>query len=189
MLVMMAGSATPFFAVHVQQNLGGDKGMLGIYLGMSVVANLLSNFLFGRMTRRHGSHRVMAFGNMAGVGMLVLVLAPVIMAVPLRISGTLASYWLIPVFALWGMRNAGVSVSINSLLLEIAPPHDTSLYIGFANSVQGVFQLLAGLSGLVVSLFGFMTLLVLTLVAQLGGWYISTHIPQSRDIALEESNE
>jgi hypothetical protein len=95
----------------------------------------------------------------------------------LKISGTLAGYWLFPVFALWGIRNAGVAVSLNSLIMDIAPPQDSSLYIGFANSVQGIFQLLAGLSGFIVGLFGFLTLIILTLSSQIGGWYVSSHIP------------
>jgi MFS family permease len=184
-LVMLAGTATPFFAVYVQHSLGGSSGMVGVYLGITVVANLLCNFLLGRVSRRRGSHWLMSFGNLSGLVMLALVLALVVFAGPLKISGALASYWLMPVFALWGARNAGINISLNSLLLDIAPPHDNSLYIGFANSVQGIFTLLAGLSGLVVDTLGFSTLLVITISAQLGGWYLSTHTRSKRDAPLE----
>jgi hypothetical protein len=179
-LVIISGSATPFFAVHVRQKLGGSSEMVGIYLGITMAANLISNLVIGRISRRHGNQKVMIVGNLAGAVMLGLVLALAVLAGPLKISGVVAGYWLFPVFALWGIRNAGVSVSLNSLIMDIAPPHDTALYIGFSNSVQGIFQILAGLSGFIVSLFGFMTLILLTLASQVGGWYLSTRIPAKK---------
>jgi hypothetical protein len=71
----------------------------------------------------------------------------------------------VPVFVLVGVRNSGTGISWNSLLLEIAPPAQRSLYVGFTNTLLGVVLLLTGLSGVIVETMGFLALFVFALAA------------------------
>jgi MFS family permease len=177
--LLLAGAATPFFAVYVQQKLGGPKEMVALYLGVTTFSNLVANILFGRISFRHGNRRVMFLAAAAGIGMSALVLALALLAGPLRLSPTAASWWLVPVFALAGIRGTAIGVSGNSLLLEIAPAKDRSLYVGFTQSLLGIVLLLTSLSGVVVALLGFSMVVLVTLLAHMAAFYVAWKISRS----------
>jgi hypothetical protein len=164
-LLMLAGAATPFFAVYVQQRLGGSPAMIGVYLAILTSSNLLANVVFGRMSRKRGNQIVMFIAVLAGGVMSILVLLLTLLAQPLALSANAATIWLIPVFMLVGIRGSGLGVAANSLLLEIAPEEERSLYLGFSNSLLGIVLLFTGLSGVVIALFGLQALVLITLAA------------------------
>jgi MFS family permease len=165
--LMIAGAATPFFAVHVQQQLGGSLEMIGLYLGVFTIFNLSANVLLGRFSARLGNRHTMTLAVWAGVCMTGLVLLLTLLAGPLRLGGWAASLWLVPVFAASGIRESGIGVAGQSLLLDIAPRDERSLYLGFTNTFLGIVMFLSGLSGLVVARFGFLALLLVTAAAHL----------------------
>jgi hypothetical protein len=163
--MMMAGAATPFFAVYVQQYLGGNPAMVGVYLGILTAAGLLSNAVLGRLSRRVRYSKIMQLATIVGIAMSGLVLLLALIAEPFQISGSSASLWLMPVFVLAGIRNAAAGVAGNSLLLNIAPVDERSIYIGFGNTWMGVILLATGGSGLIVKLLGFEALFIFTIMA------------------------
>lgn len=161
--LIIGGMATPFFAVYVQQQLGGPREMVGVYLAVQTATNLVGNLLYGRMSYKSGNQRVIQFASISGIIMSCMALGLALFSGQLHISGITASYLLIPVFVFSGMRSTGMGVSSNSLLLEIAPPSDRSLYIGFTNSSLGIVMLLTSLSGVVMALLGFQALVIISL--------------------------
>ncbi|MBI3241945.1 MAG: hypothetical protein HYZ49_06595 [Chloroflexi bacterium] len=165
--LMIAGAATPFFAVYVQQQLGGRLEMIGVYLGVFTLVNLLANIFFARFSARLGNRNTMTLAVWAGVSMTGLVLLLTLLAAPLRLNGWAASLWLVPVFAISGIRESGLGVAGQSLLLDIAPHEERTLYLGFTNSFLGLVLFSSGLGGLVVARFGFVALLLITAAAHL----------------------
>jgi predicted MFS family arabinose efflux permease len=165
--MMIAGAATPFFAVYVQQQLGGSPAMVGIYLGILTISGLISNALLGKISRRVRYSRIMYLATLAGICMSGLVLLLAVAARTLEISASTANLWLLPVFILAGIRNAAAGVAGNSLLLNIAPDQDRSLYIGFGNSLMGIVLLITGFSGVIVTVMGFEALFLFTIAAHL----------------------
>ncbi|HZW04379.1 MAG TPA: MFS transporter [Anaerolineaceae bacterium] len=165
--MIVANMATPFFAVFVQKELGGDPAWVAIYLGVTLVTNLLSNLFFGRLSRRIDNQKVLMASAVAGLLMSLVMLSLVLFARPLGISPLAASIWLLPVFVLSGIRTTGFYISSNSLLLNIAPPADRTLMIGFTQTVIGLLLLLTGLSGVLVGVFGYAVLFAVTLTAHL----------------------
>jgi MFS family permease len=89
------------------------------------------------------------------------------------------------VFVVSGIRESAVGISGQSLLLEIAPQNNRSLYLGFTNTFLGVVVLVASLSGVLVETVGFAPLLILSLVAYLlavvaaMGLRGTVHVPQN----------
>ncbi len=162
MLLVMAGVAPPFYAVYVQQRLGGSLAMVGVYLAVYTTANLASHVVFGRLSARLGNRQTLVVSTWAGLLMTGGVLALALGAGPLRLSGEAASLWLIPVFVLYGVRESGIGVASNSLMLDLAPPADRSLYVGFTNTLMGVVLLSTGVSGIIVAGLGHAALFVIT---------------------------
>ena len=175
-----AGMATPFFAIYVQQSLGGDPAMVGVYLGLTIASNLVSNLFFGRISRRKGNRRVMAFAALSGTAMSALVLLLAVLAQPLHISAQAASYWLIPVFLLSGVRGTGYSIASNCIMLDISPTSERSLYVGFLNTISGFVIFATGLSGVIKDMLGIKVLLVITLLAHLLSLYLTFKIKIKR---------
>ncbi len=182
-LLLIAGAATPFFAVYVQQKLGGDRSWIGIYLGLVISANLVSNLLFGRISRRFGNRKVLELAATAGMLMSLAVLAMMLLAGPLRISGQAASILLIPVFLLSGVRATGMGVAGNSLLLDLSPENERSLYVGFTQTLQGIVLLLTSLSGVALLWLGYDGLVGLTLLAHAMALVFSRKISSQEDCA------
>ncbi|MDD5369044.1 MAG: MFS transporter [Anaerolineaceae bacterium] len=163
--LMVANAATPFFAVYVTRQMGVAKEMIGVYLAAVTVANLIANLVFGRMSLLYGNRRVMTLAALNGLAMSFLVLLLVLLNPLLHIPPGIAGIWLIPVFILSGFRTTGIGVSGNSLLLDLAPSEERSLYIGFTNTLLGIVLVFTALSGVIYTLFGFTSLLVITAAA------------------------
>jgi MFS family permease len=159
----IANVATPFFMVYVNLQMGVSRNMIGVYLAAVTVANLLANLLFGRLSLFYGNRLVMTLASTAGFVMSVFVLLLVLLHPLFHLSSTVASIWLVPVFILSGFRNTGIGVSGNSLLLDLAPAEERSLYIGSSNAILGIIILITVLGGMVYMALGFTTLLIFTL--------------------------
>jgi len=163
-LLLFSGAAVPFFAVFVQQELGGSREWVGIYLAVMMAANLISNVVFGRISSHRNNQTVFTIAAWSGVAMSAGVLILSLLAKPLGIGPQTASILLLPAYFLAGVRITGIGVSGNSLLLNIAPPEERTSIIGFSQSFLGLVLLATGLNGVIVTRFGFPILVGLTLL-------------------------
>jgi len=165
--LIVGGAATPFFAVYVQRTLDGSLSMIGVYLAVYVITNLVTNFALARISGKIGYQRVTEIAALAGLTMTLVVLILILIASPLNLRGTIPSLWLIPVFILSGIRESSQGVAGQSLLLEIAPLSERTLYLGFTNTLLGIILLTTGLSGIIVQTFGLLTLLTIAILAHI----------------------
>ncbi len=163
--LIIGGAAVPFYAIYSQQTWGGAPAMIGVYLAAFKAANLLGNIYLGRVSARWGYHRLMQVAAVTGLLMSLMVGGLVWGAAAQQLPGWIAAWGLAPVFVVNGIRESGIGVAGQSLLLEIAPQTDRSLYLGFTNTFLGLIVLAASFSGAVVEYLGFPSLLVITLIA------------------------
>jgi hypothetical protein len=181
-LLVVAGVAPPFYAVYVQQRLGGPLSMVGVYLAVYTTFNLLSHVVFGRLSPRLGNRLTLIIATWAGLAMTGGVLALAFLAGPLRLSGLAASWWLLPIFVLYGVRESGIGVASHSLLLDVAPPAERSLYVGFTNTMMGLVLLATSLSGVLVAALGYPALFAVTVAAHVLALWAGA---QMREAAVE----
>ncbi len=163
--LMVGGAASPFLAVFAQGQLSAPPEMVGIYLAVVSGVGLLANILYGRYSVRLGNRRMMVIATALGLVMSALVLGFVLLAGPLGIRGMSAALCLLPAYALLSAREAGIGVAGYSLLMDIAPAAERSVYMGFTNSVLGIILFSTALSGVVVEQWGFLALVGVTLAA------------------------
>jgi len=159
----------PFFAVYVQNELGSPLNMVGVYLAAYTIASLSANVVFGRFAHRLGNRGIVLLAALAGLLMLLTVGGLVLTASVWSLSGEVASQVLTVAFVWLGLRDSGLGVASQPLLLAIAPTDDRSLYLGFTHTLLGVVLLSTGLGGLIVQAVGFPVLVVLTLVVNVLG--------------------
>ncbi|HBY97180.1 MAG: MFS transporter [Ardenticatenaceae bacterium] len=158
--LIAAGMGTPFFALYAQRALGLPTSALGWLLSASIAASLAAYPIWGRLSARRGNRAVLTVAGVLGIGVSLLLLV----AAPLsRTAGPLALF--LAAFAIIGMREAAINVSIGPLLLNVAPAQHRPLYVGFTNTVVGAAILASGVSGLIVDQFGYLALFTVGLVA------------------------
>lgn len=175
-LMILSTMAIPFYAIYAQQEFHVDPEWVGVYLGVLMVSNLLSNIYFGRVSRKTDNQKVMATAALAGSGMILVMLLLAVLGNPLKVSPTVAAVWLIPAFFLSGVRGTGFGIASSSLLLNLAEPEKRTLMIGFTQFLMGIFLLSTSMSGFLVKSIGFLPLIVITLLTQIGARIASSHI-------------
>lgn len=179
--LFIAISATPFYAVYVTQKLGGPREYIGYYLGVLMAANLLSNLVFGWLSRKVGNQKILVFGTLAGLLVSLLVLTLVLFGKSLHVSPALAGAWLFPVFFLQGVRVTAVGVSSPGMMLNIIPPAERSLMIGFTQTFAGVVVLFTMTTGLLADVFGYPAIMVISALAYLAAFLLAVRIRENPD--------
>jgi MFS family permease len=160
-LLISVEVATPFYALHASELLGGAAGAIGTYVFAVGLANLVANPFWGRFADA-SSRTVMAIG--AGIAAAAGIAA-------LALSGLAGSPYLATaygaVFVLLGVANVGVQLGRKTYLVDAAPPAERPLYVAFTNTSVGVVTVATGGLGLVAQWLGVDTLLGLLVAAAL----------------------
>ncbi|HWQ05508.1 MAG TPA: MFS transporter [Longilinea sp.] len=175
-LMILSTMAIPFYAILAQQEFQVDPQWVGTYLGVLMISNLLSNIVLGRISKKTDNQKVMRLAATAGCGMILVMLLLIILGKPLHVTPTIAAIWLIPVFFLSGVRGTGFGIASSSLLLNLAEPEERSLMIGFTQFLMGIVILTTSASGFLIKLFGFTPLIVITLLTQIGAWFVTNKL-------------
>ncbi len=179
--LFIAISAAPFYAIYVNTEMGGSAEYIGYYLAVLMFSNLISNLVFGWLSRKIGNQKILVIATLAGSLVSILVLVLVLFGKNLGLSPTQASLWLFPVFLLQGVRVTAVGVSSPGLMLNIIPPRERSLMIGFTQTFAGVIVLLTMLTGLLADLFGYPTIMVISTLAYFFAFFLALRIREQPD--------
>jgi predicted MFS family arabinose efflux permease len=163
LLLMAAEVATPFYIVYAKRALSVPVSMVGVYLTGATLASFASNLLWGRISDRRGNKLLIIFTNSLGLFIPLVALSIVPLTDLLPGLRELAPSLFALVFVLSGGSKAGAMIGNLNFLLEIAPPDDRPLYIGFTNTIVGVALLASSVGGLIVDLVGFTVIFSLAL--------------------------
>ncbi|HLC34486.1 MAG TPA: hypothetical protein VJJ70_05750, partial [Anaerolineales bacterium] len=129
-----------------------------------------------------GDRRIMRLSGWASLVMSLVVIVLGLFAA--RVGAQWLNAGMIVVYALLGMREAGIGIAGMSMLLELAGEKRRSLYLGLANSVMGLGLLASAASGVLVELAGSLALFVLAAIASAGAlWFVEG----IRDPAVQEA--
>jgi hypothetical protein len=81
-------------------------------------------------------------------------------------SGPAAAPWLrwayALVFLVWGAYMAGAMIARTGYMLDVTPPAQRSLYMGFGNTLLGLMRFAAMASGLLADWAGFAVLMIVS---------------------------
>ena len=158
---VLADSAGAFYIVYAKTALGISAQMVGVYLTARTAASIASNLLWGRISDRQGNRRLLQITSALGLGMPLIALG-----IGRLGSGAAAASWLSWAYALVfmfsGAYMAGGGIARTGYLLDVTPPAQRSLYLGFSNTILGVIRFAALVSGLIADWAGFAVLMLLS---------------------------
>lgn len=175
----LAGTATPFFAVYAQEQLNVSKEAIGVFLAVTTGISLISNYFLGRSSRKKGYQHIIRIAIYSGLLMSLWVLIISITGRTILSLTNLIWLMFIPAYAFWGIYKTGSSIGGNSLLIEIAPEEDRSLYIGFSNTFLGLVLLGTGIGGVIIKLLGFQGLVIFTIIMNMVAWASALRIARA----------
>jgi MFS family permease len=159
---ILADSAGAFYIVYARAALGISAQMVGVYLTARTATSIVSNLLWGRISDRGGNRRLLQITNALGLCMPLVALGIGWLGggTPAAVPWLSWAYAL--VFMVSGAYVAGGGIARTGYLLDVTPPAQRPLYLGFSNTLLGVVRFAAMASGLLVDWAGFAALMVVS---------------------------
>jgi len=188
-LLMVAEIASPFYILYAKLMLGLPDSIAGTYLTVSTVANILSTYLWGRLSDRTGNRTLLRL--VCAISCLPPLLALGAWPAIRTMSG---AGWLPPaffglIFALIGASRTGIFIGGLNFLLDLAPADDRSIYVGLTNTVVGVASFASALGGVVVEVLGYRALFSLTFVLYVAATAAVMRTSEPREAARAQERE
>ncbi len=185
--LMLAQLAGPFYLVYAKEAMGISARMVGLYLTARTATSIAFNLIWGRVSDRQGNRLLIRITTAIGLAMplLALLLGGLVTAH----SGLAPafSYLYIAVFVASGAFSAGSGIGNMNYLLDIAPPEQRSLYLGFTNTLFGIAFFASGLGGLIVDLAGFTVLMLLAVLFYGAALAFSLRMAEPRAVDKEKA--
>lgn len=165
--VLAAGDlATPFYAIYATRELGAPDAIVGLYIGLTTFSALLATPLLSYLSDKRKLSWVLLVA--AGATPVIPLLALAFGA--FGTSDSLAVSFSI-IFVVYGIGRTAANIAFPTFLLNLAPPEQRTLYIGFTNTLLGIATFIPIIGGTLLDLFGFVPLFVITfLTASVGVW-------------------
>lgn len=163
--LLMAIPLTQPFYVVISKDLSGDAwSQIGYLIIVSGIAQVVSSPFWGR-TADHRPRLLMRIVS------LLSILATLYASIFLLSDQFNSFYWFLPVYFIHGMAYAGARLSRKTYLVDYAPDEDRPTYVSVANTLIGLFTLVAASFGLIAQhynllaqLYFFVALLILCIL-------------------------
>ncbi len=161
--------ATPFYLRFAKDRLGIDDGAVGLFVSAMMIGQIIGNLVWGWLSARLGSRRVVQ-----GSLLLAVLLPLYVLVTPLLPQGA-----FLVVYVVIGAVMAGEMLGWMNLLLDVTPTTRRPLYISLHNTLLLPANLLPLFGGVILTFvpYGiFFPLIGLTLLGSL--WLISQTGPR-----------
>lgn len=173
--ILAAGDlATPFYAIFAIKQLGAPAEIVGLYIGVTTLTALLSTPILSWLSDHHRLTWVLLLA--AGTTPLIPLLAFGFGALA---HGPDAPVAFAVIFALYGVARTAANISFPTYLLNVAPPTERTLYIGFTNTMLGIATFIPIIGGTLLDLFGFAPLFIITFLMSGVGFWLALGLRQT----------
>lgn len=163
LLLAGASMSEPFFAVNALRELNYPVATLGIFVMALTGAAPLSNIVWQRVAERKGSRRIIRYASVCyGLAPLYAVLVGAL---------GLNAWAYLGVFVLSSVATQGFNLGHTNHLLNIAPEHARSRYIGTLNTLVGAALFTPVLGGLLADRVGYTPVFVLSGALCAAAWW------------------
>jgi MFS family permease len=135
----------PFYIIFAKEVFDLDQSFIGVYLLFQIAGTVLSNFLWGIIATRNNSKSVIKV--CVSIGGILPILAIIL-------SFTSAYLYAI-IFVLLGFIISGRRVGFEPYLLDIAPDHQRTEYLGIRGTMNLFIVILPILGGIFIDFVGF----------------------------------
>jgi MFS family permease len=169
-VLAVADIATPFYAIYATRQLGAPAQIIGLYIGLTTLSAMITNPIWSWISDHRGNRPMLVAAAITALAMPLIAFAfGLFPASPLLVT----PFGLL--FVSYGAGRTAANIAFPTYLLEIAPPSERALYIGFTNTLLGIATFIPAVGGILLDLYGFTPLFILSfLIGTLGLWLART---------------
>jgi MFS family permease len=181
LLVGMMSLATSFYVIHASERLHLPATVIGQFVSVQTLANVISSPILGWASERWGPRYVARVaGAFALAGPLFALIVDQVGSV-----GLSRAYPL--VYAALGIVNSAWMLGFSNYLLEIAPERLRPAYVGLGNTVAGVLMATPMVGGWLLQATSYATLFGVTTAIVTIGFLLTMTLPPPPEAAVEEA--
>lgn len=158
--------ATPFYFVFARDRLGIDDSTVGFFISAMMAGQIVGNLLWGWLSARVGSRRVVQ-----GALILAVALPPYVLLTPFLPTG---AFFL--VYLASGAVMAAEMIGWINLLLDVSPPERRPLYISLHNTLLLPANLLPLLGGVLLTVIPYGVFFPLITLSLLGSLWLASRV-------------
>ena len=178
--------AFPFYAMLAFTRLGFGEASAGLFVSLWVGSGVISNWVWGRLGDTKGNRAVLVSTA------IMSVVPPLTMLLVLRgLPGAAHSSWVFALvtlsFVVNGFARSGRFIANMTYLLESVPQEGRPVYVGFMNTLSFPFMLSPVIGGVLVELFSFEILFVVSSVAAIANAALSWRLDEPRSRVAAEA--
>lgn len=151
-----------FYIIYAISHFGLDEGMLGIFTMTILMTQSATAFIWGQIGDHFGYKNVLALSSVfLLVNGLLALLAP-------------GQWAFFIISGLMGGVYSAVYISHPNIIFEIAPPNDTSCFIGISNSlIAPVIAVAPILGGKLIEIYDFRALFAMVIICACAAFVVS----------------
>lgn len=167
--VLAAGDlATPFYAIYATRELGAPAAIVGLYIAVTTLSALVATPVLSHLSDRHKLDWILLLA--AGATPVIPLLA---LSFGMWGQGDSVALAFSLIFLVYGVGRTAANIAFPTYLLNLAPPEQRTLYIGFTNTALGVATFIPVVGGMLLDLFSFTPLFVITFLAAVWGLWLA----------------
>jgi hypothetical protein len=172
------GIAAPFYIVHGLESLGFPPESIGLFTSVQLVGSVFAALIMGVLGERRGTRSVM---RIWGWGALVTPIIAIAAPALAKLLPWAVMYVYALVFVIVGMQGVANMAGFLNWVLEYAPASDRPLYIGFANTLNGVTLVMPLIGGWILAASGsYFLLFAVAALGPIGGLLLLRRLPEPR---------
>jgi hypothetical protein len=187
LLVGASGMASPFYILFALDELRYGQESIGFFTAAQVAGGILSSLAMASLNQKHGTRAVIRLCAALALS------APIAALLTLGLRGSLSAGGLEWVYALvfvaLGALSNGGLAGFMSYLLEFAPAENRTVYVGLANTLNGIVLVMPFLGGWLLQASSFPVLFAATAVVSALGFLGSLRVTEPRHRTSEAAEE
>jgi predicted MFS family arabinose efflux permease len=157
-LLMAIPLLQPFYVLIAKGTSSASWNFLGYLIIVSGLAQVISSPFWGKIADQSAT-RLMRISGIIAIGAAIYALTFHSFA-----NLDLGFYAFLPVIFINGIAYSGARLSRKTYLVNFAPKDDRSTYVSVANTVIGLFTLVAATFGIIAAYFGLSAQLIFFIV-------------------------
>jgi hypothetical protein len=175
------GIAAPFYILYGLESLGFPPASVGLFTSVQLVGSVFAALIMGVLGERRGTRSVMRLWGWAALATPMIAMAAPFLA---HLLPWAVMYVYALVFVIVGMQGVANMAGFLNWVLEYAPASDRPLYIGFANTLNGISLVMPLIGGWILAATGSYSLLFgVAAVGPVGGLLLLRRLPEPRSAA------
>ena len=160
----------PFYMVFVKNTFADYKSYFGAYVIAQLSGVILSNFLWGIISKRLGTSTLLKVCILTGASIPLI-------AILLKPMGAL---WYALVFLLVGVITSGRNMGFEPYLLDLAPGDKRTVYLGIRGTLNILMVLLPVAGGFFIDKLGYFTTFAIVSAVMILAFILFQHKPVSK---------